>query len=281
MNYTLKSTFTQLGLELQAQALYGDGTFEVSKMVIGDGNGNVYEPSLSQTALVNQLDELNIIDVEENGNTYSFLATIPQDLEYEVREIGLVDSQDRLLWVTQCENLSPVNYIETVIVAQITVSQGVSVVMADGNIQMASKSYVENNFQALSQKDEPNGYCSLDGEGKVPVAKLPACNATVAYVTDTYSNGTSWYRVYSDGWCEQGGTYQGGTGGDNRSYTVSLVKTFRDSAYNITGLVTANGGSGSYTNTVKVISKAEASVEIRANGSETIAWDWVARGYVS
>ena len=25
------------------------------------------------------------------------------------------------------------------------------------------------------------------------------------HITETYQNGTSWYRVYSDGWCEQGG----------------------------------------------------------------------------
>ena len=25
------------------------------------------------------------------------------------------------------------------------------------------------------------------------------------HITETYQNGASWYRVYSDGWCEQGG----------------------------------------------------------------------------
>lgn len=27
----------------------------------------------------------------------------------------------------------------------------------------------------------------------------------VGTVVETYSNGTSWYRIWSDGWCEQGG----------------------------------------------------------------------------
>lgn len=49
-----------------------------------------------------------------------------------------------------------------------------------------------------------------------------------AYITETYKNDTSWYRVWSDGWCEQGGQTAVGT-----NITVALLKTYRDTSYNV------------------------------------------------
>lgn len=47
-------------------------------------------------------------------------------------------------------------------------------------------------------------------------------NDTAPYIIDTYRNGSSWYRIYSDGWCEQGGkVINGGT-----VNTVSLLKQY-------------------------------------------------------
>ena len=45
-------------------------------------------------------------------------------------------------------------------------------------------------------------------------------------VVETYKNGTSWYRVYSDGWKEQGG-YLSGT-------SVTFLKQFNDANYTLT-----------------------------------------------
>lgn len=42
-----------------------------------------------------------------------------------------------------------------------------------------------------------------------------------AYITETYVNGTSWYRVWSDGWIEQGGEVS-----VNATSTVTFIKTF-------------------------------------------------------
>lgn len=45
-------------------------------------------------------------------------------------------------------------------------------------------------------------------------------------VVETYINETSWYRVYSDGWCEQGGLYT-----NTSTQTVSFLKTFSNTNY--------------------------------------------------
>lgn len=53
------------------------------------------------------------------------------------------------------------------------------------------------------------------------------------YVKETgkSSDGTSWYRVWSDGWIEQGGTY---TSADNNSYLITLSKKMTTTTYHST-----------------------------------------------
>lgn len=49
-------------------------------------------------------------------------------------------------------------------------------------------------------------------------------------VVDTYSSGASWYRVYDDGWCEQGGRFY--TPSQN-NYPVTFLQTMADGYYSI------------------------------------------------
>ena len=67
------------------------------------------------------------------------------------------------------------------------------------------------------------------------------------YVKETgkSSDGTSWYRVWSDGWIEQGGTY---TSSDNNEYPITLSKKMTTTNYHstVTGgyNVSSNNGFG-------------------------------------
>lgn len=67
------------------------------------------------------------------------------------------------------------------------------------------------------------------------------------YVKETgkSSDGTSWYRVWSDGWIEQGGTY---TSSDNNKYPITLSKKMTTTNYHstVTGgyNTSANNGFG-------------------------------------
>ena len=51
---------------------------------------------------------------------------------------------------------------------------------------------------------------------------------TVKYVTETYSDGTNWYRKWSDGWLEQGGFF--GAVGDSR-ITVTIPAPYANAQY--------------------------------------------------
>lgn len=61
------------------------------------------------------------------------------------------------------------------------------------------------------------------------VEAKPILNAK-AYITETWSNGTSWYRKYSDGWVEQGGKY---TKERDTNITVTFPVAFKDTSYTI------------------------------------------------
>lgn len=56
-------------------------------------------------------------------------------------------------------------------------------------------------------------------------------NCTKPHIVETYVNGTSWYRVYSDGWCEQGG------GDITTSGNVNFLKPFINTNYCLVGSI--------------------------------------------
>jgi hypothetical protein len=56
---------------------------------------------------------------------------------------------------------------------------------------------------------------------------VPAQDELWAVEVETYSNGTSWYRVYADGWCEQGGIMNGIDTGTS----LTLIKPYKDTNY--------------------------------------------------
>lgn len=73
-----------------------------------------------------------------------------------------------------------------------------------------------------------------DLNGKVDIADLGNCEVVV----ETYRNGTSWYRVYSDGWCEQGFCYSPPS---SSAQTINLLKEYKDTNYTVQ--TTYNTGS--------------------------------------
>ena len=62
-----------------------------------------------------------------------------------------------------------------------------------------------------------------------------------SYVVETYQNGESWYRVYSDGWCEQGGSLI-----SNTNVLVELLKPYKDTNFTVVAGGGVNGGNWPY-----------------------------------
>lgn len=100
--------------------------------------------------------------------------------------------------------------------------------------------------------------------------------AQAQVVVESYSNGTSWYRVWSDGWCEQGGVTPTGSNGYD---TITLLKPYRDTNYSV--IMTGRTDIGS-------TQSAQWSQDTTYPYSNTefkyyrISWtsNWVAFGYI-
>jgi hypothetical protein len=60
------------------------------------------------------------------------------------------------------------------------------------------------------------------------------------YLVETYNEGDSWYRIYSDGWCEQGGYWTGNISiaqGSEQMVTINLHKHYKTNTYFATSSV--------------------------------------------
>lgn len=95
-------------------------------------------------------------------------------------------------------------------------------------------------------------------------------------VVESYNDGNgNWYRLYSDGWVEQGGALP-----ESANTTVSLMVAMRDTNYNID--VQWNGGKSAvfYASDLNIqnITTTSFYTNARTNGAVKAYW-WSVRGY--
>lgn len=60
--------------------------------------------------------------------------------------------------------------------------------------------------------------------------KLPQIER-MRYLVESGSDGDKWYRIYNDGWCEQGGVYDNGSSSNAFTATINFLKEFDDTNY--------------------------------------------------
>lgn len=87
-----------------------------------------------------------------------------------------------------------------------------------------------------------------------------------------YLNGTFWYRVYSDGWIEQGGRVVSGSG---TSGTITLLKSFRDVNFYCTSNYETSIPASFQS--CLVIASASSILWYKTNTSGDMHWE--AKGY--
>lgn len=116
---------------------------------------------------------------------------------------------------------------------------------------------------------------ATDLNNKVSVSDL----IEVQSVIEIYNNGTEWYRVWSDGWIEQGGL---SIGGGSSFVTTNFLKPFVDTSYTIvTALLNDENNSTCFG--VKISNRTVSSFQSRTWYSSGNAGDyefsWYACGY--
>lgn len=93
---------TDIGVNTLLECINNGTVFPAVKMAVGDSNGSYYEPSYSQTDLVNKLYTANLYAKgKRNGYLYFDLQLPPSVGGFTVREVGLFDNEDNLLAVSK------------------------------------------------------------------------------------------------------------------------------------------------------------------------------------
>ena len=130
---------------------------------------------------------------------------------------------------------------------------------------------VDQTYDATSANAQSG--VAIAGAGFVESSSLEE----VQCVVETYQNGASWYRIWSDGWCEQGGVSP--SGADQATVTVTLLKAFSNTNYTVAS-VQRDGPAGNYTNGIRVLNYTTSSFQINYRTGGTTTAYWVAYGYI-
>ncbi len=109
-------------------------------------------------------------------------------------------------------------------------------------------------------------------------ANTDLSNCTRPYITETYHNGSEWYRLWSDGFIEQGGSiHSSGTGVSDK--TITFLKPFSTTSY-VFNRTTWNG-STAVTATAYWIgyrNKTPTSVNFYMDNDNALETTWTAMG---
>lgn len=106
----------------------------------------------------------------------------------------------------------------------------------------------------------------------------PAVDELYAVATETYSDSDgNWFRVYPDGWCEQGGRI------DTSGGTVTFLKPFSSTNYSITtGTYYYSASSGTPVTCYAERTPTSIFIQTRWNGGGTVfECNWEAKGYIA
>lgn len=140
------------------------------------------------------------------------------------------------------------------------------VVVADGSINQSMMDWAAW-ASSLSGKLNADGSNLGTGTGQ----------GTVRAVVETYVNSTSWYRIYSDGWCEQGGYVLPSAG--STSVTVNFIKYFSNTDYNVT--ITKVQDDGGTTSQCFMLRQKNTNSMIVNKINTAAGCLWEAKGYIS
>ena len=96
------------------------------------------------------------------------------------------------------------------------------------------------------------------------------------HIVETFDNGSLWYRIWSDGYCEQGGmvAYQSGVNVES----VSFLKPYRAIPY----ISTTTASTGGFADAVVTIyNLTTTGFDKRYVRNVGVGWSWNARGYLA
>ena len=188
------SLVTDYGAEKQLRCITDGIPFEVTHIALGDGNGKYYEPSRTQTKLVNEVWRGNVEKCEWTDNRFYCVTTVPAEIGgFEVREAGVFDAENNLLVVSkfpettkQAPESGTVKQLTIRIelemsntqLAELVINPNLNVVTMDvlDNVTKETDEKFESldeKYQKLDEKGVAGGYAPVGEDGLIPNAFIP------------------------------------------------------------------------------------------------------------
>ena len=250
----------------EAKFLRGDGTWvgSTSSIAWGAITGTLSDQTDLQAALNAKQDNISDLSTIRSGASAGATAVQPATLESAInsvkRNIGeLVQSHipltDAGLHLLDGSLLSNGSYSDFITYMAGVYSSNPELFDTEANWQQSVSDY---------------GVCGKFVYDSVNnTVRLPKLSSTGRYLIKSYSSGTSWYRIYSDGWCEQGGSFSG--------TSITFSKEFIDTNYGFAGVGT-DGNTAGAANTLNLNYKLTTGCTYYTHGNNGGLWR--AFGYV-
>ena len=103
---------------------------------------------------------------------------------------------------------------------------------------------------------------------------------SVRYVVEKYENGTDWYTLYSDGWCEQGGR---SALNETSTTTVTLHKAYKNTNYSVCAVSITESTVGDTECGLQCTPKTTSTITLTAHylnpNNQNACWE--TKGYIS
>lgn len=216
-----------------------------------------------------ETEEVTLADVAISGD-YDDLINKPSAVtESTVSGWGFTKNTGT---VTSVNNVSPVNGNVTLSIP--TVPTNVSAFTNDSGY-ITSSALVPYVLSAdLANVATSGSYNDLSNKPDLSAkANIDLSNCTKPHIVETYVNGTSWYRVYSDGWCEQGGVSA------KKLQTIQLLKAYANTDYIVFGNILTTDAQQVYGNQINIMTKTTTNFSFpNSSGAQR---QWHACGYIS
>lgn len=131
-----------------------------------------------------------------------------------------------------------------------------------------------NEANIFVKSDGTNGYFEFPRCTTAATTTSTAANDKVAVIVTNYKSGTNWYRVWSDGWIEQGGLMSSGT-----TATVTLHKPFVDTNYSILTTEFTNGSTDTEGVDFVTMIRSKTTTSFSCSTASGRTNHWYAYGY--
>lgn len=190
MSQTYFALLTAVGEAKLANAAALGTQLQISRMAVGDGNGNLPVPSRTQTALINERyrADLNELKVDPNNASQIIAELVIPETEggYWLREMGLYDATGALIAVSNCppsykpqmaEGSGRTQILRMVLIVSSTAAVQLKI---DPSVVLATRAFVETTVAALPGSASP----LMDGEA-APGASPNVSRQDHRHPTDT------------------------------------------------------------------------------------------------